>query len=163
MIEEPGTIVDIQGDTAWVETQRRSTCDKCTINSGCGSATLAKVLGNRRSVVEVVNAFGARVGDEVMLGLQESSLVRGSLAVYGVPLGAMLIIALLADALARGVDIVSHETAVIAGGLTGLIAGFYWVYRFSKKIRHDSRYQPVILRLAPATTEHRYKDTRILI
>ena len=163
MIEESGTIVDVQGDTAWVETQRRSTCDKCAVNKGCGTATLAKVLGNRRSVVQVVNAVGGRVGDDVILGLQDSSLVRGSMAVYGVPLGAMLIIALLGDALSKGIDNVSHETTVIVCGLIGLIAGFYWVFLFSKKIRQDSRYQPVILRLTPASMEGRYKDTRILI
>src|SRR3972149_3643680 len=89
MIEETGTVVDVQGDIAWVGTQRRSTCERCSVNKGCGSATLAKVLGRRRSIVRAIRNVDAAVGDQVVLGLQDSALIRGSVAVYGAPLLAM--------------------------------------------------------------------------
>ena len=45
MIEENGRVVDVEDGYAWIETERRSTCGSCSANKGCGTATLAKVMG----------------------------------------------------------------------------------------------------------------------
>jgi len=41
MIEETASVVALEDDFAWVETQRKSTCGACAVNKGCGAATLA--------------------------------------------------------------------------------------------------------------------------
>lgn len=146
MIEETATVVDVRGDVVWVETQRRSTCERCAVNKGCGSATLAKVMGRRRSVIRAVNNTDARIGDSVVLGLHDSALVRGSLAVYGVPLLAMFLFALFGSTLNNYLLIVSDDMASVSFGGVGLIVGLIWLRHFGEKIRQDSRFQPVVLR-----------------
>jgi sigma-E factor negative regulatory protein RseC len=101
------------------------------------------VFRARRSRVWALNTAGARVGDEVVLGLAEQALVRGSLAVYLSPLVAMIGGAVLAEALMPGDDAMA-----IAGGLLGFGAALLWMRRFAAGIRDDRRYQPVILRRA---------------
>lgn len=144
MIEENARVVALEGDCAWVETQRRGTCDACAANGACGTSVLAKVLGRRRTQVRALNTVGAQLGDYVVVGLAEEALVRGSLAVYAVPLVSMIGLAILMELVqpfgAQG------DLAGIAGAALGLLLGLAWVRRFSRRIRVDSRYQPVILR-----------------
>ena len=148
MIEESAQVIATEGDFVWVETQRQSTCGGCAANQACGTATLAKVLGNRRTRVRALNHDGAQVGDTVVIGLDETALIRGSLAVYAMPLLAMftggIVGALLSERWAVG-----GEALTLGLGVAGLIAGLLWLKSFSRRIRDDSRYQPVVLRRVP--------------
>ncbi|MGE0080624.1 MAG: SoxR reducing system RseC family protein [Thiohalomonadaceae bacterium] len=144
MIEETVQVYAAEGETAWVEViQRKTSCGQCVARSGCGTSALSKVLGQRRLRMAALNPIGARPGDRVIIGLRDDALVRGSVAVYLVPLLAMLAAALIGDALAPGQDL-----AVALAGLMGLAAGFGWVHVFGRRAAADPRYRPVILRQA---------------
>ena len=147
MIEESAMVVAFEGDDVWVETQRQSACGQCAANKGCGTATLAKVLGNKRTRVRVLNPRSTKVsiGDEIVVGIEEQALVRGSLAIYMAPLLALFLSGLLGDALAAQLNIARPEIFIIIISLIGLGLGFVWVKRFSRVISSDSRYQPVLL------------------
>lgn len=147
MIEETARIVALEDDCAWVETQRKSTCGACAVNKGCGAATLAKVLGARRTRIKVLNGLAAEVGDEVVIGLEEHAIVQGSLAMYAAPLVFMLAAALLGEGLSVRLEMAT-EGFTILSGLGGLAGGFAWLRRYAKKIAKDPRYQPVIIRRA---------------
>lgn len=148
MIEEAAQVVSVEGEAgeyAWVETQRQSTCGGCAANQACGTATLAKVLGTRRTRVRALNREGAKVGDRVIVGIDERALIRGSLAVYAMPLltllGGGIVGALLSERLQ-----VTGESLTLGLGIAGLVAGLLWLKGFTRRIRNDSRYQPVVLR-----------------
>ncbi|MCK4950264.1 MAG: SoxR reducing system RseC family protein [Gammaproteobacteria bacterium] len=143
MIEETAKIVDLEGEYAWVETQRQSACSACAVNKGCGTATISKVLGQKRTRVRTINRLGAKSGDLVVIGIREQALVRGSIAVYAVPLLLLLAGGLFGDWLGQGTD---GEGLSILFGLFGLGAGFAWLYYFSKKVSTSPSYQPEILR-----------------
>jgi sigma-E factor negative regulatory protein RseC len=156
MIEERAEVVGIDDDDIWVETQRRSACAKCAVNNGCGTAVLGKVIGVKRSRVRVLNPKNTRVsiGDEIVVGINEQALVRGSLMIYLVPLIFMFLFGLLGEVLSQQLNIKNPDLLAIALGLCGLITGFYLVKRFSRDIRSDSRYQPVLLhRVIPSKTD----------
>ncbi len=148
MIEESARVIATEGDFVWVETQRNSTCGGCAANQTCGTATLAKVLGTRRTRVRALNHDGAQVGDTVVIGLDETALIRGSLAVYATPLLTLfaggIVGALLSQRWAVG-----GEALTLGLGVAGLIVGLLWLKGFSRRIRDDSRYQPVVLRRVP--------------
>ena len=146
MIEERAEVVACEGRFAWVQTQRASTCGGCAANKGCGTATLAKVLGQRRTRTRVLNNLQARVGEQVIIGLPEQALVRGALAVYLVPLLGLLGGALFGTYLA-GRLLVQHPDliSILFGGL-GLAVGIGWLRYYARSIREDARYQPVIVR-----------------
>lgn len=161
MIEEGARVVEVQDDFAWVETQRKTTCGGCSVNKGCGTAVLAKVLGVRRSRIKVLNTLAAKAGDEVVIGLHEDAMVRGSLAVYAVPLLAMLILALFGEAFNARLQITQTEGMTILFGLVGLAGGFVWLRGYAASISKDTRYQPVILRRAatPLMQLHQLKSS----
>lgn len=148
MIEEHAQVVFVEGaagEYVWVETQRQSVCGGCAANQACGTSVLSKVLGTRRTRVRALNRGGAKVGDRVIVGIDESALIRGSLAVYAMPLltllGGGIVGALLSERLQ-----VSGESLTLGLGIAGLVTGLLWLKGFTRRIRDDSRYQPVVLR-----------------
>jgi sigma-E factor negative regulatory protein RseC len=154
MIEETAQVVCIDDGDVWVETRRRSTCSACAAEKGCGTAALSKVLGNRRTRIRVLADMPLAVGDSVVIGIGEQALVRGSLAVYAVPLLLLLLGALLGRLGAGSGLWDSAEAASPVLGLAGLAAGLLWLKRFTRHIKDDRNYQPVVLRrLATAVTD----------
>ncbi len=146
MLEETATVTQANDTYAWVETERKSSCDTCAVRGGCGTATLAKVLGRRRTKVRATNGIGAQVGDRVVLGLAEGAFLQGSVAVYLVPLGAMMLAAGAGEVFAANTGIGSPEVVSILFGLIGVAGGLAWLRAFSRRIRNDARYQPVLIR-----------------
>lgn len=151
MIEERARVVQADDAGIWVETQRQSACGQCSANKGCGTAVIGKVVGNKRNRVRVLDADGAgiRIGDEVVIGIQEQALVRGSLAIYLVPLLSLFFFGLLGQALAPQFGVANADVLSIAFGAVGLGAGFVWVKFFTRSVMRDPRYQPVLLRRVP--------------
>lgn len=153
MIEESGTVVATAGEDAWVETSRGSSCGSCSAK-GCGTGALSEVLGRRTQQLRVKNPIGAARGDRVVLGIDESALLRGSLAVYLVPLLALLGGGLLGESVTRSLGI-GGEGATILSALAALSLALWWLRRFNRRAAGDSRYHAVILRRtehSPATT-----------
>jgi sigma-E factor negative regulatory protein RseC len=148
MIEESAQVVAVEGTSGeyvWVETQRQSTCGGCAANQACGTATLAKVLGKRRTRVRALNQSGAQLGERVIVGIDEAALIRGSLAVYAMPLLALLAGGIVGALLSERLQ-VAGESLTLGLGIAGLVAGLLWLKGFARRIRDDSRYQPVVLR-----------------
>lgn len=144
MIEETAQVVATAADGVWVETRRQSACGHCSARKGCGTAVLDKVMGQKRSRVLVSNPHDTvvQVGDEVLIGIDESALVRGSLALYFVPLLSFFLFGLLGQVLSRQWLLGEGEGLSILFSLVGLFAGFAWARHYA---RGDRRYQPVLL------------------
>jgi sigma-E factor negative regulatory protein RseC len=146
VIEETARIVELDGQLAWVETTRQTSCGSCSVNKGCGTATLAKVLGNRRTRVRALNPKGLGVGEQVVIGIQEDAFLRGSLAIYLVPLAGLMFGGGFGEFMAGRLMLARPDLLVLICAIGGLLAGLGWVKMFSRRVRDDSRYQPVILR-----------------
>lgn len=144
MIEQSAEVVALEQDYAWVETRRQSSCGSCAAK-GCGTGALAQVLGGRPLRLRVRNAASAAVGDRVVLGLEESALVRGSVALYLVPLLALLGGALLGEGWAASIGLVPDLSALLFGA-GGFALGMAWTRAFGRRAARDSRYQAVMLR-----------------
>ncbi len=146
MIEETAVVSRVAEGVAWVQTQRKTACGGCSLNKGCGVSVLEKMLGGRNSTLKVIDPLSARVGDDVVIGIHESALVKGSVAVYIVPLLTMILFAIFGSSVVAPWYGLSAEGSSILMGLAGLAVGFGWVSVFSSRIKQDSHYQPVILR-----------------
>lgn len=145
MIEENGIVVKVDGASAWVETQRKSACASCSANKGCGSAVLSNVLGRKRNIVKVAALHGLREGDRVLLGLEETALVKGSFAVYIVPLLFMFFCAGLGEFLSFSIGWRGNELFTVVFAFLGLVAGYFWLKLFAKRNQCNRMYHPVIL------------------
>lgn len=150
MMEENARVVDVQPGFVWVETERKSTCGACSLNQGCGSAVLAKLLGTRRTRIRALNTLPPEVGDEVVLGLAEAALIRGSFVLYALPLLTLFLGGLLGEFISHLLRLAAAETYTVSFALAGLAAGFSGVKYFTRRINNDPRYQPVVLRRAVA-------------
>jgi sigma-E factor negative regulatory protein RseC len=148
MLEEHATVVCVDGNAVWVEVQRQPVCGQCAANKGCGSAVLQKVVGNKRNIFRVSGSLPVKVGDEVIIGVNENALVKGSLLIYAVPLLSMIVFALLAETIAlRTLSIESDHTSVL-GALVGLVVSVIGLRWHSRKTTNDPQYQPILLRHA---------------
>ncbi len=145
MIEETARVVACKGEFAWVEAARNTACGQCSANKACGTAVLSKVTGRKITRMRAINTIHARKGDTVTIGLQESALLKGSFAVYILPLLLMLFFAIAGKVIALQTDW-PVETTVIVFAVAGMITAAVWLRRFTRRIQNDRRYQPVILR-----------------
>ena len=146
MIEESGIVLATTGTEAWVETSRRSSCGGCSAK-GCGTGALSQVLGGRSQRLRVHNPIAAARGEQVVLGIDESALLRSSLAVYLVPLLALLAGGLLGESMTRSLAIDGEGLTVLVA-LVAVSISLWWLRRFNRRVATDSRYHAVILRRA---------------
>lgn len=143
MLRETGRVVAIDDDGVWVETIRRSTCGACAARKGCGHGLLERHAGSRRGLVRVLPgprlaARECRVGDQVLIELPESVVLKGSLTVYALPLVVMLSGAALSRPLVGG------DSAAVIGAVGGLALGLALVRWHGRRHRDDRRLQPAL-------------------
>ncbi|OIQ86966.1 SoxR reducing system protein RseC [mine drainage metagenome] len=147
MIEEQALVVGIEQDRVLLEIVRRTPCGLCGQTRGCGISVWGRMLGHRNNVFQAVNQIDAKIGDQVVVGVEEKALLASSLAVYGVPLLLVLAGAALGTWLASS----AGDAWPLAGAGLGLFFSFLWVKGHATGRSLDARYRPVILR--PADTQ----------
>lgn len=145
MLKEKAYIVNVKHDIAWVETQRKTSCGSCQARKSCGTSVLQKVMGNKRNILQVNNPNHFKIGDEVILGLQETALVKGSLLLYITPLFAMFGLAMFGYLLFQFVGLEYTEGFSILFSLGGLGVGFWYVMLSSRKLAGNAEYQAKII------------------
>lgn len=147
MIEEYAVVIEREDHLALVEIERRTACGLCGQKRGCGNATWGKLLGHQSQAIRAKNEIGAKVGDGVVVGIDERILLSTVFYLYVVPLLSMLIAAVLADIA------FDNEFYVILAAALGLVSGFLWVKRRLRgygetDLAYNPQYQAVILRQA---------------
>lgn len=147
MIEEYAVIVDVDGDVASLEIERRTACGLCGQKRGCGNATWGKLLGHDSHTFSASNAINANVGDSVVVGIEENAVLSSAFFMYVVPLFGLLLGAVLADVF------LNNEFYVMLGAATGLVLTFLWVKHYlngrdGRSKNRGDQYRAVILRHA---------------
>lgn len=145
MIEERAIILslDNQSDdaTATLEIERKTACGLCGQTRGCGNSIWGKLFAHQSTAFKARNSIHAKVGDSVIVGINEKALLKSALLLYMVPLGTLLIGALLAT------QVKASDGSAMLGALAGLLVGFLWVKGHTMSNNYFSLQQPVILRL----------------
>ena len=144
MLETEAVVVRVGGGEAYVETFRASSCGSCSSKQSCGTSTLAQILGGKAKAFKVVNSIDAMVGERVVVGLEESALLRSSLLAYLLPLGLLVAGAVVGGWAAAGAAARDAYSALGAG--LGLVVGYAALKGATAMAREKSSYQPVILR-----------------
>jgi sigma-E factor negative regulatory protein RseC len=147
MIEEQGKVVAVKDDWVWVQTERKTVCGQCSANKGCGTSVLAKVFGNKTSSIAVIKSLPVQVGDEVVIGIEENSLVKGSLLIYALPLVLLIAFGLLGEVVSAQVLLSNTDILTVLFSIFGFAVGFVWLKHISSQIRLDPRYQPKLLQI----------------
>lgn len=121
MIEQKATVISRDDHQVWVEAERQSTCGQCQARKGCGTGLLAKHVGQRFSRIAVSTNENLKVGQHVIVSIPEQALLSGAFMMYLLPLLLMFAAATVARMANSG------ELLEILAGLSGLVAGFYFV------------------------------------
>lgn len=146
MLEEHATVVAVEENAVWAEVQRQSACGQCAANKGCGSAVLQKVLGNKRNIFRVSGDLRVSVGDEVVIGVNENAIVKGSLLVYALPIICIIFFALLGETIAARMLSIESDYMSVLGAAIGLIVSVFGLRWHSNKSNNQPQYQPIMLR-----------------
>jgi sigma-E factor negative regulatory protein RseC len=126
MLESYAVITRIEDDATFVQTETPGSCgsDSCGVQ-GCGSAMLMRIFSQRPRALRVSNTIGARVGEHVIVGLEEADFLRSTLLGYGAPLAAFVMGAAVTQALAAPGG--ARDLYAALGGVLALVAAFVLV------------------------------------
>jgi len=158
MIEEQAIVVINEGRYVWVNTQRQSSCGHCSVKNGCGTQVLSKVLGNKIAYVRCLNTLKVhsvdkytdlKTGDRVLIGLEESALLGGSLLMYLLPLIVMIVFGGIAVFMAKLWWPEATDLFAVLASLSGLFSGLYFSHYFAKKNTIENQFEPKILKKLP--------------
>lgn len=144
MLTEKGRVVGLVPEGAWVETVRASACQSCRLKAGCGQHAMSK-LRSEESHAEANRLLLATsetlaIGEEVELSLPEQTLLKAAVALYLLPLLAMLLPVLALRSLLP-------EPALIALSFAGLLLGFLAARTVSKRLLRQPSCRPQLIKV----------------
>jgi len=121
MIEEFAVVTQRLDGYVMLEVERRTACGLCGQKRGCGNATWGKLLGHQSQAFLAKNIIDVKVGDSVVVGIDEKIMLSTVFYLYLVPLISMIVAALAAD------QLFEHDLWVALFAAFGLVLGFLWV------------------------------------
>lgn len=141
MIEEMGTVVAVEGEYAWVETQVKTTCGSCQASDACPTSTVAKAFTPKAEHIKLAVPCKLVVGQQVKIGIAEQALLRASTMMYIVPILLMILAASLFQYIMPNL----HELAVLFIAFFAAFCGFWWASAYAKKSANVHKFAPVFL------------------
>lgn len=135
MIEEPALVTAITEKHIHLQAIQSSACQQCSEKNQCSTALYAKMLPKRDLALPC--SFDVEIGDNVMVGIEESHFLRVTFFMYILPLLFMLI----STAFATQFSINSFLAACL-----GLCSGLVFVHQLQKNHFHLLKSSPKILR-----------------
>ena len=142
MIEERAIVVKIEGHQVWVERRGAAACGGCSQNASCSTTLLGGLIGKK--AVAADSRIELEPGDEVLVGIEESLLLRASLCLYLLPLLALLAGAGIADQLLA--NSVNADLGVAVCALLSLLLALWLVNRIQHKLIFAAGAKPVVVK-----------------
>lgn len=131
-----------------VEVEATVACQRCAEGKGCGAGLLGGTAKDRQVNAMLVDGLQVRQGDQVSLDLAPRNLLHAAATVYGLPLLAAIVAALIAFVLGLG-DI---GAAIFA--LVGIVSGVILARFRLRNSRCLRRFTPVVVaKLQPAVKQ----------
>jgi len=153
VLKKTATIVKINDQAIWVNTSRQTSCASCVASQGCGVSMLDKYFDKRGAQAPVqLGAYKSedfRLGDNIIIGLPQRSLITSSLLVYFLPLVFMIVFSLFGQlVVAPVVGSFNEESLSIIFAFIGLVSGFFFVNFISKKIINNIDFKAKLIGLS---------------
>ena len=123
MIEERAVILSLDNVTrnATLEIERQNACGLCGQTRGCGNSIWGKLFAHQSNAFKAQNRINAKVGDSVIVGINEQALLKSAVLLYIMPLVTLFIGAILMQ------QIFKTNAYAMLGALLGLVLGLLWV------------------------------------
>lgn len=138
--EESGAAADGAPGFVWVEAASQSACGSCSVKGGCGVASLDRLFGRRVNRVRAWNDLGAKVGERVLLGLDEGAMLRSLLWVYAWPLVMALVTATAVEAW------LAEPLGTVLAAVLGFVAAAWLGRAAVRRLEADPAMRPRLLK-----------------
>ena len=125
MIEEQAVVIKASKERVTLEVVRDKPCGLCGQVRGCGNSIWGKIFSHQSGHIETRNDLNAKLGDVVILGIDETLMLKSSLMLYGVPLLSMFLGMVIANSFAKEMV----ELYTLVGAVTGLFFGVVMIKR----------------------------------
>ena len=142
MIEESAVVVQIDNHQVWVESGANSACGGCLQKASCTTNAIGSVL--KKKSVPVDSDIQLKIGDHVMVAIDENLLLRASLLLYLVPLIALFAGAGIADGMLA--DNAKFADLWIAGSAILSFLVSLWIINKTQSLLILSYARPVVVR-----------------
>ena len=125
MIEEQAIVIKASKERVTLEVVRSQPCGLCGQVRGCGNSIWGKIFSHQSGHIETHNKLNAKLGDIVILGIDETLMLKSSLMLYGVPLLLMFLGMVIANSFAKE----TIELYTLLGAVLGLTLGVVMIKR----------------------------------
>jgi len=149
-MKEIAEVTAVDGNRVTVTTQLKTACSGCAQVSNCGAGILSKVFADRNAQFTVMTQQNFNPGDQVQLEVPETAVTRFALLLYGLPILALLLIAVLLE----NIGTIS-EGFVILLSFSGFAFTFWGLKRWFRK--RDIQVNAMV-KLEMATTEVQHSN-----
>ena len=140
MIEEQAVVIFKEDDQVSVEIMRTKPCGLCGKTQGGGNSIWGKIFSHKRNKLSIKNNIGVKVGDRVMLTIEENYLLRSSLLLYGLPLLFLFIGMVFMDTITQK----NSDLWVLVGAIFGMLSGLILV-KFLARKNHDRLFKEAMI------------------
>ena len=146
MIEETAIVIAVEGHRVWIEKSPQSSCQGCAQKTACSTHVLDYFI--KKHPIEVETKFSLKLGDQVIIGIDEQALMRNSLLIYLFPLLALFVFGVLGQWIAIYFHYQSSELLSIISGLFGFFICLSVIRRSFNSSGKYFQLKPVVLRKA---------------
>ncbi|BFM50921.1 SoxR reducing system RseC family protein [Marinomonas sp. THO17] len=147
MIEESGKVMAVSEGFAEVETIRTSSCSTCRARHGCGHHAIAQVSPANRMRMQAIDPLSVEVGQQVVIGIPEDTLLQASLWMYLMPL-----LGLVTGAVIPSLWAGSNHFAVMLS-IVGFAMGLVFARHKANQSSSNQDFYPKIIRIESVTDE----------
>ena len=141
MATEKGIVTKLDSTSAHIKTMKTSSCEACAAKDSCHT-----LGGGKEMEVEAINTIGAKVGDEVVMSFETSSLMKASFLVYVFPILCMIAGAVIGQEIAPNYNLSAAVWSLVLGFLFFFLA-FLIVRLMGNKLSEKEKYRPKIIRI----------------
>lgn len=148
MIEELATVAEVKDGKIWLETEIKSTCSSCVQSNSCGTSVIAKAFSGKKNLIGLDFDGHAKIGQQVLLAIEESAVLNASILVYLVPTIILLISALSSQYLFVTVMSLPELASVIASVLIAALS--FWILKlYLNAPQNLAKFYPQIVDIKP--------------
>lgn len=154
MLEEYAAVIGLETnhnqEYVQLEIIRKTPCTLCGKTRGCGVSMWGKIFKHGQKPLRLQNTIQAKIGDHVVIGIQEQAFLKNTMYLYGVPLFSMLLGATLsAYWLAAGKNVATTDWYTLCGAIAGLIIGYLWLKAHQAGVSYQAGCLTTLLRIMP--------------
>jgi sigma-E factor negative regulatory protein RseC len=158
MIEEEAQVIDVNDQHITLQAQPSSACSSCQAKNACGQGLLSRFFNQKPGQIIIENVSldsefaDLKVGDRVLIGIEENAVLNAAFYVYMLPLLSFVGFAVLAQALNIESEI-QQIFLTILGLFLGISAARFLLRDKQSSRQHLKRVMPTLLKKYPASNK----------